>query len=108
MVLDTYEGDSFEEVIPHENRVILIGNNYNPCPEEPVWGSEYECVGTIHGFWKEESEYDVEVFWDNGHSNPYKIEDLSCPPVLDKTNPNYTFRLKKRTTNGQRKPKQNF
>ena len=29
------------------DRVILTNVNISPCENWPVWGSEYECVGTI-------------------------------------------------------------
>jgi len=103
MLLDTYDGEGFEEVIPGKTLVVLVGNHYTPCPEEPAWGSTYGCKGIVSKFWGERGEYDVEVEWDNGRTNPYRIGDLRSAPLNtdkeSKNNPNYTFIAKKKALN---------
>ena len=78
-----------------DDRVILTDKGLIPFPDWPVWGSEYECVGTIietrHGF--------IHVLWDNGYSK------ITLPKSLSHFNgreentlsPNVAFMLYKRS-----------
>ena len=83
------------------DRVILTykyiaGNSY------PVWGSKFECIGTIIEIKKNAGRIRVE--WDNGKKYDYPASTLSLADtsILDQSgkpavpNPNQAFRLHKR------------
>lgn len=100
MLILTYDEETFEEVISGETRVVLVGTHYSPEPSEPVWNSPHGCVGTVMLIYGNENDYDVEIAWDNGRSNPYKTKDLRIRPAQNENDPNYTFRLRKGKIDG--------
>ena len=108
MLIENYEERGVRIVHRGETRVVLISGRYNPEPAEPVWGSKYECIGTITELLDEVDNYDVRVKWDNGKTNIYEIKDLRAYSSEDTSNPNTTFRLKKRTIDEQKESKQDF
>lgn len=86
-----------------DDRVILV-YKYIPGPSYPVWGSEYECVGTIVELTTKNRR--VRVEWDNGNRYEYPavaldrvdstvLDHRGKPAVL---NPNKAFRLHKRNS----------
>lgn len=88
------KGMKFRKVIFGETRVVLTSDHYGAELAEPVYGSEYECVGTIVGE-SDELDTPVAVNWDNGEGNLYKLEDLRAVAKTDTSNPNSSFRKKK-------------
>lgn len=104
MLIKSFDSNSKIKVFVDETRVVLVGDHYKPEPAEPVWGSQHECVGTVISFCSPSSEYDVEIKWDNGEGNPYKLEDLRAQPALNKNDPNYTFKTKKHTLGVKPRP----
>jgi len=79
-----------------ETRVVLLGKRYTPEPVEPVWGSKYECIGTITELLDEVDNYDVRVKWDNGKTNIYEIKDLRAYSSEDTSNPKHNFQVKEK------------
>ena len=75
------------------DRVIYISGRHGKGPNNPLFGTKYECQGTVvmedkgHGF-------PVQVRWDNGKTNSYSASDLERVGGGG-TNPNMAFRLKK-------------
>ena len=108
MLIENFEERGVKIVHRDETRVVLIGKRYTPEPTEPVWGSEYGCAGTVIEILGKYSDYDVKVKWDNDYDNSYEIKDLRLSPLESISNPNITFRLKKRTIDGQKESKQDF
>jgi hypothetical protein len=96
MKIDPLIGSIIQEVIPGETRVFLVGTRYKPEASEPVWGSAYECPGTVMEMCDVKSDYDVQVEWDNDHTNAYQIEDLRALRPRRSNNPNYHFKVWKR------------
>jgi len=83
-------------VIVGKTRVILTTDHYQPCKEDPQYGSRHECGGLITGFCDPNGDYDVRVSWDNGTKNAYKLKHLTLEPTLNKTDPNQTFKQQKK------------
>ena len=62
------------EVFRENDRVVLsIQGKYKPTKMNPVTETEYFCEGDV--IWCNGD--DVEIAWDNGHTNTYKRTDLS-------------------------------
>jgi len=70
------------EVFRINDRVVLsIQGRYKAGKSNPVVGSEYFCEGDI--IWSNGD--DVEISWDNGHTNTNKRNDLSFAEVQFRT-----------------------
>jgi hypothetical protein len=72
--LKNVEKEKMAELFRINDRVILsIQNKYKPTKMNPVVGTDYFCEGDV--IWC--NGEDVEIAWDNGHTNTYKRTDLS-------------------------------
>jgi hypothetical protein len=105
MLIKRFDSKGTEKVIVDKTRVVLVGTYYKPEPTEPVWGSDYGCAGTVVAIYDKTNKYDLQISWDNGEKNPYKLEDLRVRPSRDKNDPNHTFMLKKERIHGRKKSK---
>ncbi len=94
MLLEDYSGNPvvFEK---NRSRVKLYNKNYGPQESNPVFGSKYECAGTVFQLGGDKA-YPISVIWDNGHKNSYREGDLILLNHSEITNlgPNEAFRLK--------------
>lgn len=72
------------------DRVYYTSGIHGQSRNNPLFGSEYECQGTI----SHAGDIYVQVSWDNGTHNSYSAIDLT-PAEGGKQNPNLLFRLKK-------------
>ena len=74
------------------DRVLFTSNTrgYSIGKGNPLVGTTYECPGKI----KRIAGTVIQVFWDNGHSNSYRQDDLS-PADPGKLDPNWAFRVKR-------------
>ena len=71
------------------DRVILTGKGIIPMRGWPVWGSEYECVGTITGTI---GDITVIIKWDDGLSMSINSIFLShFTGGIKETDPNIAF-----------------
>ena len=89
-------GKTYGKVVLYETQVVLVGDRYKPEPSEPVHGSKYACIGTIIEMYRESSDYDVHVKWDNGEDNSYLIKDLRIVTDVMVNNPNFAYRMWRR------------
>jgi hypothetical protein len=88
---------SIEIAIPGKTRVILIGKDYSVMTADPVWGSSYQCVGTVKRIAKVGTDFPIIVKWDNGASSAYRAVDLQIYYGKEmKSNPNLDFKCMKR------------
>ncbi len=77
------------------DRVVLITGRHGQSYKNPVWGSRYQCVGTVASSQsKFTSLFPLRVDWDNGRTNAYDHPDLSLSTTIDNDNPNFTFKKK--------------
>lgn len=85
-----------EEIISGKTRVILISKEYGVKRDEPVWGSNRQCVGTVERVSKVGTGFPIIVEWDNGSNSAYRAVDLQIYSNEEmKSNPNFTFKLKR-------------
>jgi hypothetical protein len=88
---------SIEIAIPGKTRVILIGKDYSVMTADPVWGSSYQCVGTVEKITRS-TGFPIIVKWDNGACSAYKAVDLQIYYGKEmKSNPNLDFKCIKRS-----------
>lgn len=92
--------DDFRE----DNRVILIPGNFSPRADRPVYGSDFESIGTVAGI--HHTPNYLTIVWDNGirerfhpsyidhYTFKYKYDCTAAK--LSKSNPNQVFRRRKR------------
>lgn len=110
MQIKDLKGGKISKVVFGETRVVLTSRSYDPEDAEPVYGSDYECVGTVITQ-SDTEDVQLVVDWDNGESNTYYYDDLSVVGVIDNSNPNRSFRRKKaedRKKERQRRSTPNF
>lgn len=75
------------------DRVILITGKHGKANKNPVWGSKYQCVGTVASSQQKFATlFPLRVDWDNGLSNAYDHPDLAISTAVDNNNPNFTFK----------------
>jgi hypothetical protein len=76
------------------DRVVLTTGRHGKSNKNPVWGSKYQCVGTLSNFKKSAfaSLFPLRVNWDNGLTNAYDHPDLALSTTVDNDNPNFTFK----------------
>lgn len=74
------------------DRVYYTSGIHGQSKNNPLFGSEYECDGTIISI-DHDGGY-VQVEWDNGTHNSYSTHDLT--PILENLNPNMAFLHRKR------------
>ncbi len=75
------------------DRVILTTKKHGKSNKNPVWGSKYQCVGTVTSSQsKFTTLFPLRVDWDNGLSNAYDHPDLAISTAVGNSNPNFTFK----------------
>ena len=75
------------------DRVILTTRKHGKSNKNPVWGSRYQCVGTVASTMsKFATLFPLRVDWDNGLSNAYDYPDLALSTTVGNDNPNFTFK----------------
>lgn len=79
--------------------VLMHSSKYNASVEDPIQGSDYACEGMVVRPSGDE-EYPLQVDWENGHGNQYRVSDLAIigyKPIctVEKGNPNRTFKVQK-------------
>ena len=95
-------GISHQTFVMESSRVILTGSDYDPCDEDPVAGTEWECEGTVMSF-NDGREYPMNVAWDNETNNDYHpqhleiVGEVPVTPSMEENNPNKTFRAQKKS-----------
>ncbi len=93
-----------EKVVLGKTRVILINDEYGVRTPDPVWGSSYQCVGTVERVSKVGTDFPIIVGWDNGSSSAYRTTDLHIYSAYGtektKSNPNFTFKREKQKGDG--------
>lgn len=83
------------------DRIVLTTDRHGTSEKNPVWGSIYECHGTIKRVSvNSRVGFPINVQWDNGSSNIYDHPDLAMLGLkqTEADNPNTTF--KKMLDNG--------
>lgn len=84
---------SIEKTVPGKTRVILINKEYGVKKSEPVWGSKYQCAGTVERISKVKTSFPIIIEWDNGSQSAYRTIDLQIYSNEEmKSNPNFTFK----------------
>lgn len=75
------------------DRVTLTAERHGQSYKNPVWGSRYQCVGTVASSKSSfASLFPLRVNWDNGRSNAYDHPDLALSTTIGNDNPNFTFK----------------
>ena len=87
---------NIKEFVIGETRVILTCKDYSACRADPVWSSEYACVGIITKL-TGDRKIPFTVKWDNGGYNVYRGSDLLIHLEQKATpNPNMSFKRHRR------------
>lgn len=79
------------------DRVVLTHAVCSPSPSIPLWGSQYECVGTSRGD-VEGKNFHIAIDWDNGRTAAFFLYKLKLYWHSDskKIDPNLAFLHRKR------------
>lgn len=94
MQIKTLNGSGQKTPEVHKSRVVLMSRNYEAEPADPLYGSKYECAGTVIHV-EDKNDRHIRVAWDNGEENTYIEEDLRWvgdkKGPLSPSNPNISF-----------------